>query len=372
MAYTFFPKSANEIATTLAKKDPEVILEITKLFAHLKANAKIIKVIDTPINIDLTKIKQINISRKLKNITPPLNLATLKTKLKLKKININFGDGSAGGRGVNNKGGKFEKDLGPAFKKMFAGKESSVKDADLVFAYNELRSITSFKDFETLDIDSTAGAANTKRPIQYVGNKIKLYSTSPTFDVGKMLTDTTISGKIGNKTKELYLSLKTTSTVTFFNAGTTQALTTEEIKKGNIKNKNGLALLKMLGVDPAVFCDVYNQPKRFKGYSEEIKITEAKKSKLWDFLQSGIGHGYVVIHQIKKGNVKVYTMTQQAMKEGSEPLSWTVYYGGKTGTGKRVDIVIETNHYTLGLNLRDTQGKDGYPTRIMCNFSYLK
>jgi hypothetical protein len=80
----------------------------------------------------------------------------------------------------------------------------------------------------------------------------------------------------------------------------------------------------------------------------------------------------VVIHQIKKGNVKVYTMTQQAMKEGSEPLSWTVYYGGKTGTGKRVDIVIETKHYTLGLNLRDTQGKDGYPTRIMCNFSYLK
>ena len=140
MAYTFFPKSANEIATTLAKakKDPEVILEITKLFAHLKANAKIIKLIDTPINIDLTKIKQINISRKLKQITPPLNLTTLKTKLKLEKININFGDGSAGGRGVNNKGGKFEKDLGPAFKKMFGGQEKQVKDADLVFAYNEL------------------------------------------------------------------------------------------------------------------------------------------------------------------------------------------------------------------------------------------
>jgi hypothetical protein len=109
MAYTFFPKSANEIATTLAKKDPEVILEITKLFAHLKANAKIIKAIDTPINIDPASIKQINVSRKLKDITPPLNLATLKTKLKLKKINIKFGDGSAGGRGVNNKGGKFEK-----------------------------------------------------------------------------------------------------------------------------------------------------------------------------------------------------------------------------------------------------------------------
>ena len=85
MAYTFFPKSANEIATTLAKKDPEVILEITKLFAHLKANAKIIKAIDTPINIDPASIKQINISRKLKDITPPLNLVTLKTKLKLKK-----------------------------------------------------------------------------------------------------------------------------------------------------------------------------------------------------------------------------------------------------------------------------------------------
>ena len=32
---------------------------------------------------------------------------------------------------------------------MFAG--GKVNDADLVFAYNELRRITSFKDFETLE-----------------------------------------------------------------------------------------------------------------------------------------------------------------------------------------------------------------------------
>jgi len=246
------------------------------------------------------------------------------------------------------------------------------ENTDLKYSIEETYNITDFKNFDknTLEVDTEAGALNTKRPIQYSGNKIQLLSSSPDFDIGKMVTDITLKGKVNKKNKEVYLSLKTTSTVTFFNVGVKEVLTTEEIKKKNITNKNGLALLKMLNIDPAVFCDVYNQPKSFKGYSEEINLTSAKKEKLKSFLESGIGYGYTVVHQIKKGNVKVFNVTKKYMQAAAAPQSMIVYYGGKGGSGKRVDIVIETEKYTLGLNIRDTQGKDGYPTRLMCNFSY--
>jgi hypothetical protein len=58
------------------------------------------------------------------------------------------------------------------------------------------------------------------------------------------------------------------------------------------------------------------------------------------------------------------------MKEASKPQSLTLYYGGKTGSGKRIDMEIMTPKYALKLNIRDTQGKDGYPTRMMADFTY--
>jgi hypothetical protein len=58
------------------------------------------------------------------------------------------------------------------------------------------------------------------------------------------------------------------------------------------------------------------------------------------------------------------------MEDAATPSSCMVYYGGKSGSGKRIDMEIETKKYILKLNIRDTQGGDGYPTRIMCDFSY--
>ena len=50
--------------------------------------------------------------------------------------------------------------------------------------------------------------------------------------------------------------------------------------------------------------------------------------------------------------------------------SVTIYYGGKTGRGKRIDMEMESRTYSFKLNIRDTQGRDGYPTRMMCDFKY--
>jgi hypothetical protein len=367
MAYTFFPTSAIEVSKTLKPKnvsEKTKIQEINALLSYLQNNAKTKKVIATPINIDPTNISMVNISRKIKGILTEKQIATA---VGLKTLKIKFGDGSAGGRGVNNKGNKFEKDLGPAFKSWWSGKK--VTDADLNYSIDEVYDITNLKNFSTLDVDAEAGAKNTKRPIQYTPN-IHLYSTSADNNIGDMLTDITLIGTVGNKKQNIYLSLKTTSTVTFFNVGIKEVLPTSEIKSGNISNKNGLKLLKMFSIDPSVFCDVYNQ-KSFKGYSEDINLTASQTSNIQTFLESGIGYGYTVVHQIRKGNVKVFNVTKKYMQDAAKPNSLKIYYGGKTGTGKRVDMEIITNKYLLKLNIRDTQGKDGYPTRLMCDFSYL-
>ena len=48
----------------------------------------------------------------------------------------------------------------------------------------------------------------------------------------------------------------------------------------------------------------------------------------------------------------------------------TVMYGGKTGDGRRINMECESPTYKFSLNIRDTQGKDGKPTRLMCDFKY--
>ena len=55
----------------------------------------------------------------------------------------------------------------------------------------------------------------------------------------------------------------------------------------------------------------------------------------------------------------------------TKPLSCQVFYGGLGGQGKRIDMVIKTPMYKMKVNIRDTQGTDGYPTRIMGDFTYL-
>ncbi len=60
------------------------------------------------------------------------------------------------------------------------------------------------------------------------------------------------------------------------------------------------------------------------------------------------------------------------MKAAANVGDCIVYYGGKTGTGRRVDMVMQSADYTFKLNIRDTQGKDGLPNRMMCDFSYNK
>jgi hypothetical protein len=358
MAYTFFPKTATEIKQTL-KGDKAKIDEIINVFAYLKDK---FNKQQTPINIDPASISKINVTRDLQT---DIDLAKIKKEAKVSKITMKFGSGSSGGRGVQNKGNAYEGQLAEAITEWWQG--TKITDAKLAQAVDDIVKLHKLNNVKKLEV-KMVGELNNKRPFVFtpqvlISSKISVQDNN----LGPVVTDITL---VCDGKKEIYLSLKTGGTVTFFNSGVRTVLSPDEIKTGRIKNKDGLKILNMFNINDALFCDIYNG-KLKTGYNEDVWKTMSPKQKteLKNFLISGVGHGYTIVHKLT-GKTEVYEIDKQYMIEAATPTSCNVYYGGKSGTGKRIDMEIETGHYILKLNIRDTQGGDGYPTRMMCDYSY--
>ena len=360
MAYTFFPKSVKEIDKIL-KFPPIVKQEISSVFAYLSH-----KKFQTPqpINVDPNISTLINVVRGLQG---SVDLTKVKRESKIKNLKLKFGNGSLGGRGVQNKGNLFENQYAKAIEKYNAGDKI---EAPFIKSIEDLYKTYKLKKYPKLNVFE-AGALNVKRPITY-GNQIVIKAQGQVgLNLGPIVTDLTLKDKEGTAGKPIvYLSLKLGGTTTFFNTGVRTVLTPEEIKSNQIKNPQGNRLLKMFGIDKKMFADVFNG-KLKSGVIKNVWPTmngNAKKA-LENFLQSGIGYGYHVIHKLGTC-IKSIKVDERYMKEAARPLSLRIFYGGKTGTGKRVDMEIMTPKYALKLNIRDTQGKDGYPTRMMADFTY--
>ena len=351
MAYDFFPKNKDEIIKKLASWKEEQKVEVIRVFDLLKND------FETPVNIDIGIKTLINVSRQLQG---QYTIEGIKSKANLRNIKIKFGNGSSGNRGSNNRGNLFEKQFKDGLDDWWEGKpiqDKAITDAidDLDKTY-KLKKCTEFRA-------EVLGGENTKRPLVYKGNNIVLSNPKGSGnDIGKSITDITITTCQG----PIYLSLKLGGTTTFFNVGVKKVLTTQEIKSGIIKNKEGLILLNLFGIDPKLFCDVFNG-----NLKKAVVDTKAKYNKtgIIQLLQSGIGYNYHIIHRYPNKIISK-KMDKSAMQKAANIGKVTVYYGGKTGTGKRVDIEFQSSTYKFKLNMRDTQGKDGYPTRLMCDFSY--
>ena len=215
-----------------------------------------------------------------------------------------------------------------------------------------------------LKVNVDAGA-NTPRPLSFDG-KINITNTKGTGkDIGNSVTDITLTKDDGEK---IYLSLKFETTTTFFNVGVRTKLRQSEIDPGEIKDRDGKKLLKLFGIDNKRFCTIFNDKVKTNGGKVTTRPNIAAMKEL---LESGIGHGYHVIHKMK-GKVLSKKMDETAMKAAAKVGTCTVHYGGKTGKGKRIDMEMKSPYYKFKLNIRDTQGKDGYPTRMMCDFTTLK
>lgn len=362
MAYTFFPTSTAQIIKECASKSDNAA-EIVDLFKYLSKKFKQVK---TPVNIDVKKLGIVNVTRELQGM---IDINAIKREVKLQNIKIKFGAGSAGNRGVKNRGNLFENTFANAIRNYW-DEDAESSNSQIKNAINQLAKIHNFNKIKNL-IVAEVGAANVRRPLIFNPGP---FISSPTgnLDIGSIVTDLTLHEAKEEKdarpaNAKGFLSLKLGTTTTFFNIGVKTILTKQEIQSGEIKNRQGLALLKMFGINNRDFCKIFNF-KSTKGKVENT-LNKANKSQLEKFLQSGIGYGYTVVHKLTS-EIKVIKIDYNYMKSAAQPQTLQVFYGGKTGTGKRIDFEIITGKYILKLNIRDTQGGDGYPTRIMGDFSY--
>lgn len=347
MAYTIVPNSKKDIKHQLSHWSKDSREEVIKLFEYMKSFHA------TPINIDPQK-KKINIVRVLKD---ELALNLISKHLSLKLITLKWGNGSTGGRGINNIGLIFEKDWIDAWN----GNHKS----DTSYCDDSIKTIIDLHDLEKKKcVVEHCGTTNTKRPLTFTSNdEVVLYNPNQNDneDIGSVVSDITIHTE--NK-EPIYLSLKYGSSTTFFNVGIKKLFITEEIKKCSIENVQGLKLLQIFGIDSKKFCDVFNGTQHVEFVDRKPKYQKESIEKL---LRTGIGYNYTTVHR-KGKNIEHKVMTKCTLDESCKISNVVIFYGGKTGKGKRIDIHFESNDYMFCINIRDTAGKDGYPNRMMCNF----
>lgn len=355
-AYTEFPTSADQIS------NPKVaeLFKIVKAFPGLK--------IEDPIAIDPNKKNHPKITRALKTNNDfishlekglGIEIEDANEVIKWNGLYIEFGEGSRGGRGSNSKGLSFEAEIAADLNNFKAGNEQYtheglVKEMIKEFDLNP----TNFKVIEE-------GGENKRRPLVFT-DKGPIVGHSGE-NIADTLTDLTID-KSGTK---IYISLKFGGTLTFFNAGVAATVFPKsDFADGKIETPNGVALLDTFGIDNELFCRVFNEYKEDgtgTNFSEYHKATnEFDKDKLFNLVESGIGTGYYMLKGGRK--TEFFFVGDEYNKAASQPTTGIeIQYGGKSGKGKRIDIVFESEKYRFKINIRNKQGKL-YPSHIMCDY----
>jgi len=222
------------------------------------------------------------------------------------------------------------------------------------------------------------GEKNQARPLQKKGGNIIISAGgAATNNIGSTLTDITliVAGK------PVYLSVKFGSTLSFFNCGVRSsgkgklALFPEgKLKDGEIPD-DGKEYLDMFGIDYQKFLDVFANYGKSSGPTVENHITNTPltpsgKQALVDLIKSGVGYGYWMCHYTGS-QLKFYEIDQNYMNKAATLIgnSVEVNYGGASGTGKRIDMIFETQSYEFKFNIRNKSG-GVYPTHT--NGDYTK
>jgi|TARA_R110002074_G_scaffold173383_2_gene336172 hypothetical protein len=352
MAYDFIPKSSKEVEN--AKFSLEHIAVYDYFFK--KFNRK------EPIALSKTPSdkKNIKVSR---NYNGVVSLPQLKTKLNLKEVKLSFGEGSRGGRGVNNVGNLFEVNLGKDLQSWWSGDKLASRFNEKVIL--EMAKQYKWDKAKTFKVE-VVGGLNQKRPLIFNGKNVFIGTTGDQ-NIGSTVTDITVTAD----GKPVYLSLKATGTVTFFNAGVATIFREKDLKTGNVTDPKALALLRVLGLNSRRVAAVFNSyGGDLKRYEENV-TSKIDRPRLIKMLLSGIGYGFHYVHAKKPTEIHHFNMTKQFMNKLANPSKAIAYYGGMKSGGKRIDIVVDTPYITLKFNIRNKQG-GVYPSHIMCDYSFKR
>ena len=355
-AYTEFPTSADQIS------NPKVaeLFKIVKAFSGLK--------IEDPIAIDPNKKNSPKITRALKTNNDfiahlekglGIEIEDANEVIKWNGLYISFGEGSRGGRGSNSKGLSFEAEIAADLNNFKAGNEQYTHEGLVKAMIKEFD--LNPNNFEVKE----EGGENKRRPLVFT-DKGPIVGHSGE-NIADTLTDLTIE-KSGTK---IYISLKFGGTLTFFNAGVAGTVFPKsDFADGKIDTPNGVALLDTFGINNELFCRVFNEYREDgtgTDFSEYHKATnDFDKDKLFNLVESGIGTGYYMLKGGRK--TEFFFVGDDYNKAASQPTSGIeIQYGGKSGKGKRIDIVFESEKYRFKINIRNKQGKL-YPSHIMCDY----
>lgn len=349
MAFNFIPKSSEEISKVGLKNGGSLIA----LFEFL---IKIAPSIKDPIAIDKARPDSVKV---LRDFIGRVDLPFIK---KTFGLSATWGSGSRGNRGAGNRGNLFEYELTNDLNEYLNnGLQGSFKYPVLI---KELVRYYSLDDVKKITV-VPEGALNKSRPLVFLGDQPVIKDKN--FNIGATVTDITLK----SDTRNIYLSCKLGGTVSFFNVGIKSILKKDEIKTGDISNVNGKLLLNTLGIDPVLFCRVFNEYNK-QGIIPDVRevdvTNQINSTKLSTLLKSGIGYGYHLVHKL--GNsIHHHEMTSAELDKSTKIESVKIIY--PIGKYKRVDAMIETPGYSFKLNIRDTSGSsEPFPSHMLMDYKF--
>ena len=218
------------------------------------------------------------------------------------------------------------------------------------------------------------GGQNTPRPFE-VDGKQPYVAPRKHQAHGAVMTDIDVFYK---SKPTSHLSAKSGPSLTFINSGTKSLFSDKDIKEHNIQTNKGKALLEMCGLDEDAFCNTFNNFGKSHQTAKNIKNSGPKKVNkgiLEKFLKTAMGSDYWMIHSRDKGQDKInmYYMNPNLVENNFSKISSNVvvFYGGKQGNGKRVDIEFSNSNFSFKLNVRSKTGGKIYPTNIMLEYKTL-
>lgn len=207
------------------------------------------------------------------------------------------------------------------------------------------------------------GELNQKRPLKVSKGNLSIGTGQE--NIGSTVTDITLV--FGNKT--VYLSLKFQSTLAFANIGIQSIFTERSMNDYNLSDtsKN---ILEVFGLDETSFCSTFNEyphTEKIQNYEQDVTNT-CDKNAITKLLRQMMGHGYVMVHGKGAGRVDVYDVDESYLNRSTNLVGKiTAYYGGTTGTGKKVIVDCSSALYNFQFNFRNKAGKV-YPSHIMCDY----
>ena len=376
MAYNVIPKTEPEMRAQ--SRHMTAADEVIRLYSYLTEQ---VPSVTDPIAMDPKQKSKLKILRELKGymtINDMVNGAKLD---RLKLDHTSWGNGSRGGGGSFNKGAAFERELAKNINEWVETSElpKNKMYADLIENIIEAHGL---EDCKQIGVEMV-GEKDTKRPLSWSNGWFVGDAGKGNYDIGQKVSDVTITlDCIDGSTREVYLSAKTTGTVALSNLGTkTNVFPDADILKDTQNSASrfptaGEKLLKTFGIDEDDFVKIFREAREMHECGGEKKSGKVVNNPsydgqlLSDLIKGCLGHGYHYCH-LNGGKIKEFNVTKDINRATSVVSSVVIYYGGKTGKGQRVDMVVDTGTMELKFNVRDTSGKGrGFPDKFQAGYKF--